>query len=98
MASPATLVVADRTPDVLDGLVCPEPDNSFPPINFVYRHLHDALRLELKRLADLVHSIEQRIVSKSVDRDLSVLYDEYHLLVQVNRCHSSVEDEVRCRG
>lgn len=97
MASPATLMAAECAPDVLDGFVCLERDHSFPPINFVYRHLHDALRRELKRLAELVHRIEQRIVSESVVSDLSELYDQYHLLVQVNRCHSSVEDEVRYR-
>ena len=72
-------------------------EQAFPPINFVYRHLHDALRGELDRLADLVHSIEQRAGTEDVTQSLHVLRERYHLLVQVNRYHSSVEDEVRTR-
>jgi hypothetical protein len=76
--------------------LAPSEKPGYPPINFVYRHLHDALRGELDRITELVHAIEQRLESDDVTKDLHVLRARYHLLVQVNRYHSSVEDEVRC--
>jgi hypothetical protein len=66
----------------------------FPPINFVYRHLHDALRGELDRLTEIVHSLEECSGPDDVTKNLHLLRERYHLLVQVNRYHSSVEDEV----
>jgi hypothetical protein len=67
----------------------------YAPINFVYRHLHDAIRAELDRLTTLVADVESRAREPDVLRALHVLRERYHLLVQVNRCHSSVEDEAR---
>ena len=66
----------------------------YPPINFVYQHLHDALRRELDSLSATVRDIESRLGNQDVLADLHQLQDRYHLLVQVNRYHSSVEDEV----
>ena len=88
------MTAVDRLPDVSDCAPLPADSESFPPINFVYQHLHNALRGELQRLAELVHSIEARVEAQDVSEDLQTLHDRYHLLVQVNRYHSSVEDEV----
>lgn len=67
----------------------------FPPINFVYKHLHDSIREELAQLSSEVQAIEGILHTEDVTERLVGLRKRYQMLVQVNRYHSSVEDEVR---
>lgn len=70
--------------------------NEFPPVAFVYEHLHDSIRAELAQLSSEVQSIERVLQSgEDVTARLVGLRERYNMLVQVNRYHSSVEDEVR---
>ena len=68
--------------------------SNFPPINFVYKHLHDSIREELAQLSSDVQAIECTLQSEDVTDSLVSLRKRYQMLVQVNRYHSSVEDEV----
>ncbi|PNH05575.1 hypothetical protein TSOC_008134, partial [Tetrabaena socialis] len=64
----------------------------FPPINFIYGHFHNSIRLELGRLADRVRSLEAP--GEGVHAMLSDLRERYKFLEQVYTYHSTVEDEV----
>jgi hypothetical protein len=81
-------VVADGTPTG----ECRSAE--FPPINFVYKNLHDNIREELAQLSAEVQVIEGTLRTEDVTGRLVSLRKRYQMLVQVNRYHSSVEDEV----
>ena len=70
----------------------PGPGASFPPIEFFYRHLHDAIRGELATLSAAVLALEG---CDSLEGRLRQLRERYRFLGQVYKYHSSVEDEVR---
>jgi hypothetical protein len=73
--------------------------NDFPPVAFVYQHLHDSIRAELAQLSSEVQGIEAVLrTGEDVIERLVDLRKRYQMLVQVNRYHSSVEDEVRREG
>ena len=63
------------------------PQDPHPPINWFYKHFHDALRSELDGLAQIVSNLQPN--------SLLALKERYHFLGQVYKYHSSVEDEVR---
>lgn len=77
-----------------DG-TAPASTMRYPPINFVYRHLHDSIRTELASVSELVLALEEDVNSEDVLQQLKVLESRYQMLEQINRYHSSVEDEVR---
>jgi hypothetical protein len=70
-------------------------ENDFPPASFVYKHLHDSIRADLAQLSAEVQAIEAMLhTGKDVTERLVGLQKRYQMLVQVNRYHSCVEDEV----
>jgi hypothetical protein len=64
------------------------------PINFLYGHLHNAIRSELDGLTTWALSIEAHAHESSLEARLAHLKERYHFLEQVYKYHSSVEDEV----
>lgn len=70
-------------------------EQQYPPINFVYKHLHDSIRNELESIAKLVASLEEDVQREDVVQQLETIQSRYQLLEQINRYHSCVEDEVR---
>lgn len=73
----------------------PSAKDKHPPIRCLYLHLHESIRAELSQLNAAVHQIEKSLSTSDVTGRLLQLRDRYQLLVQVNRYHASVEDEVR---
>lgn len=65
-----------------------------PPIRCLYLHLHESIRAELSQLNAAVHQIEKNLSRSDVTNSLLQLRERYQLLMQVNRYHASVEDEV----
>lgn len=61
----------------------------------MYKNLHDSIREELAQLSAEVQVIEGTLSTEDVTDRLVGLRKRYQMLVQVNRYHSSVEDEVR---
>lgn len=76
-----------------DAIRCAVTDKH-PPIRCLYLHLHESIRAELAQLNAEVHLIEKNLSGQDVTSGLVQLRDRYQLLVQVNRYHASVEDEV----
>jgi len=69
----------------------------FPPINYIYTHLHDSIRSELDTLASAVLDLQQAGTASSgtgLSEGLRALRERYRFLEQVYKYHSSVEDEV----
>lgn len=80
---------------VSDGDVGKPGDrDKHPPIRCLYLHLHESIRAELLQLNAAVHQIEKSLSTTDVTENLLQLRERYQLLVQVNRYHASVEDEV----
>lgn len=77
------------------GLVA-RPAHEPPPINFIYTHLHDSIRLELDNLGQAVLQLQQvgSNAPAAVSGQLLELKDRYRFLEEVYKHHSSVEDEV----
>lgn len=75
----------------------PAAPASYPPINFIYAHFHNAIRAELDALAALVRSLEAP-GDAGIEGRLQELKDSYRFLEQVYKYHSAVEDEVRRCG
>lgn len=68
------------------------------PIRCLYLHLHNSIRAELEQLNAEVHLLEKNLVTNDSTASLLQLRERYQLLVQVNRYHASVEDEVCFRS
>jgi hypothetical protein len=74
----------------------PAPQELWQPINYIYSHLHDSIRLELDNLGQAVLLLQQAgNGGAGLGGDLAALQDRYRFLEQVYKYHSSVEDEVR---
>jgi hypothetical protein len=78
------------------GVLLARPANETPPINFIYSHLHDSIRLELDNLGQAVLQLQQAGSNAPtlVASQLLELKDRYRFLEEVYKHHSSVEDEV----
>jgi len=88
LASSQALTGAAAAPAAAGG------EAEYPPINFVYKHLHDAMRAELESIAALMASLEASAQEEAVVQQLETIQARFQLLGQINRYHSCVEDEV----
>ncbi len=79
--------MADGTPPI-------SPSTAFSPIQFIYKHLHDAIRAELDFLGQQVHALDGN-ANMTLEHSLTLLKTRYKFLTNIYKYHSSVEDEVR---
>ena len=69
-----------------------EPDGA--PVNFVYLHVHNAIRSELVSLEAGVKELVSETASDALLIKLAALKERYTFLERIYKYHSSVEDEV----
>jgi hypothetical protein len=69
------------------------PDGA--PVNFVYLHVHNAIRSELVSLEAGVKELVSETASDALLTKLAALKERYTFLERIYKYHSSVEDEVR---
>lgn len=77
---------------------CTSPSTTFSPIQFIYTHLHDAIRAELDFLGQQVLALEPALdgnANTALEHSLTLLKTRYKFLTNIYKYHSSVEDEVR---
>jgi hypothetical protein len=70
--------------------------DQYAPVNFIYRSFHDSIRSELESLLEGVLALEPTSPADGLVTALERLRERYRFLEQVYKCHSTLEDEVRC--
>lgn len=90
----AAAVVVSALPEALGGPGAPQAASACAPINFLYGHLHHAIRAELDALSSWALCLEADN-DADLHARLTHLKERYHFLEQVYKYHSAVEDEVR---
>jgi hypothetical protein len=68
------------------------PDGA--PVNFVYLHVHNAIRSELVSLEAGVKDLVSETNGEALTTKLAALKERYTFLERIYKYHSSVEDEV----
>ena len=64
------------------------------PVNFVYLHVHNAIRQELLALEAGVKELLSELEDDALLGKLAALKERYTFLERIYKYHSSVEDEV----
>ena len=73
------------------------PDGDGAPVNFVYLHVHNAIREELLGLEAGVKELLSETDEAALLGKLAALKKRYTFLERIYKYHSSVEDEVNAR-
>ncbi len=93
-----------RTSDAVDASQQPLQSVSLPkqagvpfeagaPVNFVYLHVHNAIRDELLVLEAGVKDLLRQEQPEQLQAEVSALRERYTFLERIYKYHSSVEDE-----
>ncbi len=90
LAIPAGGPVGEALPAAADGPAGAVADGA--PVNFVYLHVHNAIRKELVTLEAGVKELSNDSDEALVDK-LAALKERYTFLERIYKYHSSVEDE-----
>jgi hypothetical protein len=91
-ASHAATHVQQSTVHTKAAQQAPAPDGA--PVNFVYLHVHNAIRSELVSLEAGVKELVSEADGAALSTKLAALKERYTFLERIYKYHSSVEDEV----